>query len=156
MVPGNRLGCLLLAGMDMAISHMSLWAWSVVVRVHWSMWHWKGCGASSVVCVGCSTLSRRSRTSCVWLVSIYFCLVWDRTPQAGFTLSWIELLNWFSVVCTWALYPIESFLCAPHAVVHETLSSRDSEPGFGTPPQGKLLLILVKFLGMEQVPLSIF
>lgn len=41
-------------------------------------------------------------------------------------------------------------------MVHETLSSRDSEPGFGTPPRGELLLILVKFLGMEQVPLSVF
>lgn len=36
-----------------------------------------------------------------------------------------------------------------------SLSSRDSEPGFGTPPRGELLLILVKFLGMEQVPLSV-
>lgn len=36
-----------------------------------------------------------------------------------------------------------------------SLSSRDSGPGFGTPPRGELLLILVKFLGMEQVPLSV-
>lgn len=36
-----------------------------------------------------------------------------------------------------------------------SLSSRDSEPGFGTPPRGELLLILVKFLGTEQVPLSV-
>lgn len=36
-----------------------------------------------------------------------------------------------------------------------SLSSRDSEPGLGTLPHEELLLILVKFLGMEQVPLSV-
>lgn len=60
-----------------------------------------------------------------------------------------ELLFWFfahGLLTSLGCFSV--FLSARHV---EPQGSRDSEPGFATLPPGELLLILVRFLGMEQL-----
>lgn len=100
-----------------------------------------------------SVLSRRLRTSCAWL--ILGCFFSCSKGDFRVVLPWVEPNCWiaFVVFCAWAPDLAGLVLCVPlPAACHvEPQGSGESEPGFATLPPGELLLILVRFLGMEQL-----
>lgn len=144
----KQAGCLLLAVVDVAISHIS-WAWRAMVRCRGAHCPHK---ALQHPLTRCSTLSRCPGTSCVWL---YLCIfVLCRTRYLGLVLPWVELNYWIVFLLLGSLpcchFSVLLMQCLVHVPELQGLWA-----GFGTPPPGELLLILVTFLGMEQVPLSV-